>query len=153
MKVSIQTKGVIITAKQKSGIEKKLLRLKRYTREWSPVNCEVKLIDETGPEKGGIDQTVQINAILPKETIFIKETDDRIMRAFGFAYQILERKLRRYNQKFTSDRRREASRFKAMANVVGGAGRVVGSAGRVVYTAAGAVSRFVPRRGKKNKRK
>lgn len=146
MRVNIQTKGVIITAKQKSQMEKKLLRLKRYTKEWSLVNCEVKLIDETGPEKGGIDQTVQINVILPRETIFIKETDDRILRAFGFAFQILERKLRRYNQKFTSDRRREASRFKSMMNVVGSPLRAVGSA-------AGAVRRFVPRRGKRNKRK
>jgi ribosomal subunit interface protein len=146
MRVNIQTKGVIITAKQKSAMEKKLLRLKRYTKEWTPVICDVKLIDETGPEKGGIDQTVQINVVLPKEIIFIKETDDRIMRAFGFAHQILERKLRRYNQKFTSDRRREASRFKAVINVVGSPLRAVGSA-------AGAVRRFVPRRGKKkNKR-
>lgn len=139
MRVNIQTKGVIITAKQKSAMEKKLLRLKRYTKEWTPVICDVKLIDETGPEKGGIDQTVQINVILPKETIFIKETDDRIMRAFSFAHQILERKLRRYNQRFTSDQRREASRFKAVINVVG--------------SAAGAVRRFVPRGNrKKNKR-
>jgi len=142
MRVNIQTKGVIITAKQKSAMEKKLLRLKRYTKEWSPVNCEVKLIDETGPEKGGIDQTVSLNVILPKETIFIKETDDRVMRAFGFVYQILERKLRRYNQKFTSDKRREASRFKAVINVVGSPLRAVGSA-------AGAIRRFVPKRGKK----
>ena len=144
MRVNIQTRGVIITAKQKSVIEKKLLRLKRYTKEWGLISCDIKLIDETGPEKGGINQTVQINVVLPKETIFIKETDDRIMRAFGFAQQILERKLRRYNQKHTSDRRREASRFKAMMNVVGSPLRAVGSA-------AGAVRRFVPRRGKRKK--
>lgn len=147
MKVNLQTKGVVITSKQKSGIEKKLLRLKRYTKEWSPVTCDVKFIDETGPEKGGVDQTVQINMILPKEKIFIKETDDRIMRAFSYAYHILERKLRRYNQKFTSDRRREGSRLKSVINVVGSPLRAVGSA-------AGAVRRFVPKRkkGKKNKR-
>lgn len=145
MKINIQTKGVIITAKQKSAIEKKLLRLKRYTKEWGSVRCDVKLIDETGPEKGGIDQSVQINITLPKESFFIKETDDRIMRAFGFAYKILERKLRRYNDKFTSDRHRKGSRLKSVINVVGSPLRAAGSA-------AGAVRRFVPRRKKKNKR-
>lgn len=146
MKVNIQTKGIIITAKQKSVMDRKLLRLKRYVKEWSPINCDVKLIDETGENKGGVDQSVHINISLPRETIFIKETDDRIMRAFQFAYKILERKLRRYNQRYTLDRRREASRFKSVINVVGSPLRVVGSASRVV---SGSIGRFVPRRKKK----
>jgi len=146
MKVNIQTKGIIITAKQKSVMERKLLRLKRYVKEWSPVNCDLKLIDETGENKGGVDQSVHINVLLPRETIFIKETDDRIMRAFQFAYKILERKLRRYNQKYTLDRRREASRFKSVINVVGSPWRAVGSASRAV---SGTIVRIVPRRKKK----
>lgn len=150
MKVNIQTRGVVITAKQKSVIEKKLLRLKRYVKEWSPVVCDVKLFDQTGENKGGVDQAIHINMSLPHEQIFIEEVDDRMMRAFGFAYKILERRLRRYNQKHTAVDRRQASKFKSVANVVGAPWRVVGSA-------AGAMSKYVPRRrsrnNKKNKRK
>ena len=150
MKVNIQTKGVVITAKQKSVIEKKLLRLKRYVKEWSPVVCDVKLMDQTGENRGGIDQAIHIKILLPRETIFIEEVDDRMMRAFGFAYQTLERKLKRYKQKHTSDRRRQASKFKAVVNVVGAPWRAVGSAGR-------SLGRYVPKRrsrtNKKNKKK
>lgn len=146
MKVNIQTKGVVITAKQKSVIEKKLLRLKRYVKEWSPVVCDVKLFDQTGENKGGVDQAIHIKINLPKETIFIEEVDDRMMRAFGFAYKILERRLRRYNQKHTANDRRKASKFKAMTNVVGAPWRAVGSAGR-------SLGRYVPRRKKKKNKK
>lgn len=146
MKINIQTKGVIITAKQKSVIEKKLMRLKRYVKEWSPVVCDIKLLDQTGENKGGVDQAIHIKVNLPKETIFIEEVDDRMMRAFGFAYKILERKLKRYSQKYTYDRRRQGSKFKAVANVVGAPWRAVGSA-------AGSISKYVPRRRKKNKKK
>ena len=148
MKVNIQTKGIIITAKQKAQMEKQLLRLKKYIRDIEPVVVDVKLLDETGPEKGGVDQAVHINAILPKERIFIEEVDDRIMRAFQFAYKILERRLRRYSDKMIGNRRREGSRFKSIMNVASGAGRAVGSAGRVAY---GTLGRFVPRRKKRKK--
>ena len=149
MKINIQIKGVVITAKQKSLIEKKLMRLKRYTKEWSPVNCDVKLYDQTGESKGGVDQAVDIKITLPKETIFVEEVDDRMMRAFAYAYQTVERRLRRYSQKFTSNKRREGSRFKAVANVVGAPWRAAGSAGRAV---SGSLGRFVPK-GKKKKNK
>lgn len=145
MKVNIQTKGVVITAKQKSQIEKKLLRLKKYTKEWSPVNCDVKLLDQTGENKGGVDQAIHIKIILPKETIFVEEVDDRMMRAFAYAYQTVERRLRRYSQKHTSERRRQASKFKSVVNVVGAPWRAVGSA-------AGSLGKYVPRRKKKNKK-
>ena len=149
MKVNIQTKGIIITSKQKSVMERKLLKLKRYVKDFSPVNCDVKLIDQTGEGKGGVDQAVHINISLPKETIFVEEVDDRIVRAFGFAYKIVERRLRRYNQKYTYDRRRKSSKFKSVVNVVGAPIRAAGSAGRFV---GGTIVRIVPKR-KRKKRK
>jgi len=147
VKVNIQIKGVVITAKQKSLIEKKLLRLKRYVREWDPVVCDVKMLDQTGENKGGIDQAIHLKVTLPKETIFVEEVDDRMMRAFGFAYQALERRLKRYNQKHTAVDRRQASRFKSVVNLVGAPWRAVGSAGR-------SLGKYVPKRKKKkNKNK
>ena len=151
MKINITTKGVIITAKQKSQMERQLMRLKKYVRDIEPITINLKLIDQTGPEKGGVDQAVHINVMLPKDKIFIEEVDDRIVRAFQYAYKILERRLRRYVDKMVGERRRQGSRFKAIYNVAHGAGRVVGGAGRVVYTAAGAVVRIVPRRRKKRR--
>ncbi len=126
MKVSIKTKGVVLTSKQKSQIEKNVLRLKRFVSHIEPVTVEIGFSDESGPTKGGVDQAVRINAILPKETIFIEEIDDRALRAFQYAYKILERKLRRYSEKKRDDQRKGGSRLKSMANAVGGAvGRIV----------------------------
>lgn len=126
MKVSIKTKGVVLTSKQKSQIEKNVLRLKRFVSHIEPVTVEIGFSDESGPTRGGVDQAVRINAILPKETIFIEEIDDRALRAFQYAYKILERKLRRYSEKKRDDERKGAGRLKSMANAVGGAvGRIV----------------------------
>lgn len=125
MNVTVHTKGVIVTAKQKTLIERKILQLKKYVRDFSPVNVTVTLLDESGPEKGGIDQAVHIKANLPKEEIFIKEVDDRLMRAFGFAYQSFERRLRRYGKIRREKRDREGSRIKSIINVVGSVGRLV----------------------------
>lgn len=142
MKVQVKTKGVVLTSKQKSQIEKSVLRLKRFVAHIEPVTVEVSFLDQSGPSKGGIDQTVHIHAILPKETIFIEEIDNRALRAFQFAFKILERKLRRYSDKLNGDKRRQNRRFKSVINVVGGAGRVVSGA-------AGAVGRMVPKRGRR----
>lgn len=125
MNVTVHTKGVIVTAKQKTLIERKILQLKKYVRDFSPVNVTVTLLDESGLEKGGIDQAVHIKANLPKEEIFIKEVDDRLMRAFGFAYQSFERRLRRYGKIRREKRDREGSRIKSIINVVGSVGRLV----------------------------
>lgn len=139
MKVNIHTKGVIITSKQKALMERQVLRLKRYVQDFSPVSVDVTLLDESSPNKGGIDQAVHINAILPNEKIFIEEVDDRLMRAFNFAVKTLERRFKRYAGKKIDKKRREASRFKSVINVFGGAARVVG----------GTVGRIVPKRKKK----
>lgn len=125
MNVVVHTKGVIITAKQKSLIERKILQLKKYVRDFSPVDVTVTLLDESGPEKGGIDQAVHIKAELPKEEIFIKEVDDRLMRAFGFAYKSFERRLRRYGKIRREKENREGSRIKNIINAVGSVGKYV----------------------------
>lgn len=142
MKVSVKTKGVVLTSKQKSQIEKQLARLKKFISHIEPVTIEVTFLDLSGPTKGGVDQAVHLNVVLPKETIFIEEVDDRALRAFQFAYKTLERRLRRFADKLNADKRRQQSRFKAVVNVVGGAGKVMSGA-------AGAVGKMVPRRSKK----
>jgi len=98
MKVNVQTDGIIITSKQEATIEKKIKRLKKYLSEEQAV-IDVMISDETGPEKGGIDQTVQIKTTIGKEKIIIEESDDRIMRAFAYAFERFERQLSRYHQR------------------------------------------------------
>ena len=142
MKVNFNIKGVIINTKQKKLMEKKLLTLRKFVQNWSPVTIDVTLTDESGPDKNGIDQAVHMNVILPKEKIYIEEVDDNMMRAFNYAAKTLERRFRRYNKKHIDNDRREASRFKAITNVVGATNRFVGSAGK-------AVGRMVPKRKRK----
>ena len=98
MKINIQTKGVLITSKQKAQVEKKITRMKRYVKE-EPLTVDVMFIDETSPQKGGIDQAVHINATFGKEKIFIEEVDDRLMRAFALALKRFERQLTRFHRK------------------------------------------------------
>jgi len=142
MKVNFNIKDVIINTKQKKMMERKLLALRKFVKNWSPVNIDVTLTDESGPDKNGIDQAVHINVIMPKEKIYIEEVDDNMMRAFNYAVKTLERRFRRYNKKHIQNDRREASRFKAITNVVGAPIRMVGSAGK-------AVGRMVPKRRRK----
>ena len=142
MKVNFNIKDVIISTKQKKMMERKLLTLRKFVKNWSPVSVDVTLTDESGPDKNGIDQAVHLNVILPKEKIYIEEIDDNMMRAFNYATKTLERRFRRYNKKNIDNNRREASRFKAITNVVGAPMRLVGSAGK-------AVGRMVPKRKKK----
>lgn len=98
MKITVQTKGVIITAKQKSLIEKKIGKLKKYIPD-ETAKVEVVLSDETGSEKGGVDQNVSIFASFGKEKIIIQEVDDRLMRGFAFALKRFERQLSRYHHR------------------------------------------------------
>lgn len=144
MKVNFNIKGVIINTKQKKMMEKKLLILRKFVKNWSPVNVDVTLTDESGPDKNGIDQAVHINAMLPKEKIYIEEVDDNMMRAFNYAAKTLERRFRRYNNKYINENRRKASNFKSLTNVVGAPLRMMGNAGK-------AVGRYVPKRKKKKK--
>jgi ribosomal subunit interface protein len=143
MKVNIRVRGIIVSAKQKSQMERKLLRIKRYLKDVSPAVIDVLLIDETASERGGIDQCVKIDLILPKEHIHIEEVDDRILRAFVFAHKVLERRVKRYSSKERDIDRRDRGRIK---NIIGSVGGAVGGAfGRF----GGTVGRIVPRRRKR----
>lgn len=98
MKIEIHTDGVILTSKQKSLMEKKLLKTKRYIPD-EPIMIDLILRDESSSEKGGIDQKVEINATFGKEKIFVSEVDNRTMRAFAFAFKSFERQLSRFHEK------------------------------------------------------
>lgn len=91
-------KDIVITAKQKSIIEKKLFKLKRYLKD-EPMVIDCYLLDETGSEKGGTDQVVELSAVFGSEKIFVREVDDRLMRAFAYAYQSFERRMQRFHKK------------------------------------------------------
>ena len=98
MKINFQTKEVILTSKQKSRMQKKLTKMKKYFNN-SPSQIDVFLSDDSSSEKGGIDQKVQIQTICGKEKIIVEEVDDRLMRAFLFALKRFERQLRRQHKK------------------------------------------------------
>jgi ribosomal subunit interface protein len=98
MKIEFHIKDIVITAKQKSIIEKKMQKLKRYLKS-EPLIIDVYLRDETSPEKGGADQSVELSAVFNHEKIFIREVDDRLMRAFAFAYKAFERQMERTHRK------------------------------------------------------
>lgn len=98
MKIEFHIKDIVITASQKSLIEKKLKKLKRYLKD-EPMIIDVYLTDETTAEKGGLDQSVELSAVFNNEKIFVKEIDDRLMRAFAFAYRSFERQLERFHRK------------------------------------------------------
>lgn len=99
MKVNFQMKGIIITARQKSIMEKKLSKMKRYLIHDEPAIINITLVDDTGSEKGGTDQKIQINVTFGKEKIFIEESDNRLMRAFAYAIDRLDRNLRGWHKK------------------------------------------------------
>lgn len=98
MKIEFHIKNIVISAKQKALMEKKLHRLKRYVKD-EPMTVDVYLKDETSPEKGGIDQAVEISATFAKEKFFVREVDDRMLRAFAIAHKSIERNLSRFHKK------------------------------------------------------
>ena len=104
MKISFHIKDIIIGNKQKNLIEKKLTGLKKYL-EHEPVKVDVYMKDETSQEKGGIDQAIEINLTYGGDKIFVREVDDKMMRAFAYAYKSVERQLIREHKKRTDKER------------------------------------------------
>lgn len=98
MKIEFHIKEIVLSASQKSLIERKLKKLKRYLKD-EPMIIDIYLTDETSAEKGGVDQSVEISGIFGGEKIFVKEIDDRLMRAFAVAYRSFERQLERFHRK------------------------------------------------------
>lgn len=107
MKIEFHMKDIVITSKQKSLIEKKLLKLKKYDKN-NPMIVDVYLRDETGLNKNSVDQAVELSTMYNNEKVFIREVDDSLMRAFAFALKSFERNLRRYHKK-AIDRSHEGS--------------------------------------------
>lgn len=118
MKLNTHVDGVIVTSKQKSMMERKLTRMKRYLPDETLV-LDLILKDDSSTEKGGIDQKVQIVATFGKEKILIEEIDDRLMRAFAHAIKRMERQLVRYHKKTVDKiRRGGGGRFEKLLGVI-----------------------------------
>lgn len=94
MQINVVTKDVIITARQKSDIEKKIGRLKKYLKHESPVVAEVHLIDDSGPNKDGVTQTVKIDVRSEHYNIHVEEKKNNIMKAFANALRSVDRQVR-----------------------------------------------------------
>jgi len=118
MEIEFHIKNIVITSKQKALIEKKIAKVKKYLAKEEPITVDVYLMDETSPEKGGVDQTVHISAVIGKEKVYVEETDDRLMRAFAYAYDSFERKLSRLHHK-KIDRQESGDKTFKMSELLG----------------------------------
>ena len=94
MQTSVLTRGVIITARQKSYIEKKVSRLNKYLKNEKPITVTVQLIDDSGPNKSGVTQTVKIDVTSPNIALHVEEKKNNIMKAFARAMLSTERQVR-----------------------------------------------------------
>ena len=103
-------KEMVISAKQKSQFEKKLLKLKRYIKD-EPLLIDCYFKDESSPEKGGVNQVVELSATFGHEKIFMREIDERLVRAFANAYKNLERKLTEFHKERIDRTRGSESKF------------------------------------------
>lgn len=98
MKIEFHIKDVVITAKQKALFEKKLLKLRKYCKD-EEIIIDVYLRDETSPEKGGVDQAVELSTVISGEKIFAHEVDDRLLRAFANTYNSFRRQIDQLHRK------------------------------------------------------
>ncbi|MFA5158094.1 MAG: HPF/RaiA family ribosome-associated protein [Patescibacteria group bacterium] len=111
MQISVVAKDVIITARQKSDIEKKIGRLKKYLKHESPVNIEVHLIDDSGPNKDGVTGTVKIDVRSEHYNIHVEEKKNNIMKAFANALRSVDRQVRDQHKKEIEATRTGTNRF------------------------------------------
>ncbi len=98
MRIDFHIKEVVITAKQKALFERKLQKLKKYIDNDDTV-IELYLKDESSAEKGGVDQSVEIKTVFLGQKVFVRELDDRLPRAFAYAFRSFERQIQRIHQK------------------------------------------------------
>src|SRR3989344_4856903 len=92
MKIEFHIKDVVLTSKQKAMMEKKILKLKRYLKDES-VKIDIYLRDDSSPEKGGVDQSVELSTVINGEKIFARDVDDRLLRGFVRAQKAFERQI------------------------------------------------------------
>ncbi|PIU24099.1 ribosomal subunit interface protein [Candidatus Berkelbacteria bacterium CG08_land_8_20_14_0_20_39_8] len=110
MQINVVAKDVIITARQKSYIEKKISRLKKYLKHESPVSVEVHLVDDSGPNKDGVTQTVKVNVRSEHYNIHIEEKKNNIMKAFTNALKSVDRQVRDQHKKEIQKTRKAGQR-------------------------------------------
>lgn len=120
MQINVVTKDVIITARQKSFIEKKISRLKKYLKHESPVKVEVHLIDDSGPNKTGVTQTVKINVASEHYNLHVEEKkNNNIMKAFANALRSVDRQVRDQHKKEIDKTRQGGGRFDKVFGFIG----------------------------------
>ena len=118
MDISISTRGVIVTARQKSYIEKRILKFNKYLKHLSPVKAAVQLIDDSGPNKTGVTQTVKIDLDAPGYELHVEEKKNNLMKAFAKAVNATERQVRDQHKQKIEKRRRGVS-FDKVVNIFG----------------------------------
>ena len=118
MDISISTRGVIVTARQKSYIEKRILKFNKYLKHLSPVKAAVQLIDDSGPNKTGVTQTVKIDLDAPGYELHVEEKKNNLMKAFANAISAAERQVRDQHKQKIEKRRRGVS-FDSVVNIFG----------------------------------
>lgn len=119
MQINVVTKDVIITARQKSDIERKISRLKKYLKHESPVNVEVHLVDDSGPNKTGVTQSVKIDVASEHYNIHVEEKKNNIMKAFANALRSVDRQVRDQHKKEIESTRTGANRLEKVYGFLG----------------------------------
>jgi len=119
VQINVVTKDVIITARQKSDIEKKIGRLKKYLKHESPVAVEVHLIDDSGPNKNGVTQSVKIDVTSEHYNIHVEEKRNNIMKAFALALSSVDRQVRDQHKKEIQKAHTGGGRFDKVYEILG----------------------------------
>ena len=117
MQINVVTKDVIITARQKSDIEKKISRLNKYLKHENPVTVEVHLIDDSGPNKNGVTQTVKIDVASEHYNIHVEEKKSNIMKSFANALRSVDRQLRDQHKQEIEKTRTRTNRFEKVFGI------------------------------------
>ncbi len=118
MKISIRTKGIDLSAKDRTQVEKRISRLKKYFDD-EAATVDVYFIQESG--EGGnkkADIGVHLNAVMGKEKFFIEEVDDQPMRAFAFAYHRFKRIIERYHRRKVDEATKPAGKLDSLFRMV-----------------------------------
>lgn len=110
MKIEFHTKDVLFTSKQKAQFEKKIAKLKKYIKD-ETTKIDVFFKDESGAEKGGVDQAVEISTVLHGQKVFVREVDDRLNRAFAYAFKSFERQIGRIHGKLVEKPRKVSREY------------------------------------------
>ena len=119
MQINVVTKDVIITARQKSDIEKKISRLKKYLKHENPVTVDVHLIDDAGQNKTGVTQSVKIDVVSEHYNIHVEEKKSNIMKAFANALGSVDRQIRDQHKKEIDSTRTGTNRLEKVYGFLG----------------------------------